>query len=380
MSDFLRKYSLRLIAAILGIINLFACSKSEVEETYNITPRSVEKTGEQQTFEVAVNSNGPWVLEASEGWIKVSPNTGNGHMNISVTLTENTSQKERYGKITLMSSDMISRSTVSITQSPVSNVDNIIIAHRGAYKEYGHPDNSVAALKKAVELNFYGSECDINITSDGQVIVLHGESFGGLSVLSNDYATLKNKAKLSNGETLPLLSDFIKVVMEGKGTKLFIDVKSMSETGGGDAQSIKAGNAATKIIKEMGAGSYVTFIIGRLAVFNGVAKSPDVKWPVAYMNHDITPQKFLSNTSGFTTWGNFDISEFGKNPSTSKFDAEYTDKRLKEWNDAGVELSFYNIDTEEQIKWYLPHSKNVKACSNYPSALLKRVKTSAASQ
>lgn len=257
---------------------------------------------------------------------------------------------------------------------PDPKIDNIIIAHRGACKEFNLPDNSLAALKRSIDLGLYASECDINITSDGKVIVIHGESFGGKPVLGNTYETLKNAGTLSNGEKLPLLEDFLKAVLNGKGTKLMLDIKSLSESAGGNAQSIKAGVAAAKLIKEMKAEKRVMFIIGRLDVFKGVIDEVGSAWDVAYMNHDLTPQKFLSNTGGKTNWGNFDISAFGKNPDTGKFDAAYCEEKYKLWTKAGVRLSFYTIDTDDQINWYLSHKDNVVACTNYPVKLLKAVK------
>ena len=50
-------------------------------------------------------------------------------------------------------------------------VDNKVVAHRGCYAETGFPQNSVAGLKKAVEMKLFASECDIHLTKDGKVVV-----------------------------------------------------------------------------------------------------------------------------------------------------------------------------------------------------------------
>ena len=39
--------------------------------------------------------------------------------------------------------------------------DNPVISHRGAWKETGHPQNSLASFKAAAELGCHGSECDV---------------------------------------------------------------------------------------------------------------------------------------------------------------------------------------------------------------------------
>lgn len=351
-----------------------SCKKEDTATFYEASPKKITSTDEGMTADLEIRSNSEWTLFSENSWITLSATSGSGSQKITVTIARNKSTEKREGRINVAGHSGSTVTTVFIEQAGMAKkVDNIIMAHRGAYKEYGHPDNSMAALKQAIELGVYGSECDINITSDGQVIVVHGETFGGLPILYEKYSTLQAKAKLKNGESLPLLEDFLKAVKEGYGTKLVIDVKSLSDEGGGNAQSIKAGVAAAKLIKRMGVQERVMFIVGRIAVFNGVIDEVGGEWPVAYMNAALTPEDFLKSTKGKTKWGNFDITGFGKNPETGKFDPKYTDDLLKKWNDAGVELSFYNIDTEDQIQWYLPHKENVKACSNYPLQLLQRV-------
>ena len=351
-----------------------SCKKEEEATFCKAYPKNINATDEGLTADIEITSNSEWTLFSENSWITLSATSGSGSQKITVTIAPNKSTDKRNGRINVAGRSGSTVTTVFIEQDGMTKkVDNIILAHRGAYKEYGHPDNSMAALKQAIELGVYGSECDINITADGQVIVVHGETFGGLPILYEKYSTLQSKAKLKNGESLPLLEDFLKAVKEGYGTKLVIDVKSLSDEGGGNAQSIKAGLAAAKLIKRMGVQERVMFIVGRIAVFRGVIDEVGGEWPVAYMNAALTPEEFLSSTGRKTMWGNFDITGFGKNPETGKFDPKYTDELLKKWNDAGIELSFYNIDTEDQINWYLPHKEDVKACSNYPLQLLKRV-------
>lgn len=67
------------------------------------------------------------------------------------------------------------------------------------------------------------------------------------------------------------------------------------------------------------------------------------------------------------------IAHRGK-PVLGKFDAAYCEEKYKLWTKAGVRLSFYTIDTDDQINWYLSHKDNVVACTNYPVKLLKAVK------
>ena len=49
-----------------------------------------------------------------------------------------------------------------------------VIAHRGYHAIDGSCRNSLEALKQAQKLGLYGSECDINMTKDGVIVVAHG--------------------------------------------------------------------------------------------------------------------------------------------------------------------------------------------------------------
>ena len=87
--------------------------------------------------------------------------------------------------------------------------DTKIIAHRGAWKEFNLPENSIAALQKAIELKAFGSEFDVRRTLDGKLVVNHDPTHFGDTIELKTYATL-NAKKLSNGEDLPLLQDYFK--------------------------------------------------------------------------------------------------------------------------------------------------------------------------
>ena len=49
-----------------------------------------------------------------------------------------------------------------------------IVAHRGFHKAEGAAKNSLNALIEAQKANFWGSECDINLSKDNELLVVHG--------------------------------------------------------------------------------------------------------------------------------------------------------------------------------------------------------------
>ena len=104
--------------------------------------------------------------------------------------------------------------------------DTKIIAHRGAWKEFNLPENSIAALQKAIEIKSFGSEFDVRRTLDGKLVVNHDPTHFGDTIELKTYAAL-NQKKLINGEDLPLLQDyFIKGTASKHQTLLICEIKA----------------------------------------------------------------------------------------------------------------------------------------------------------
>ena len=101
-----------------------------------------------------------------------------------------------------------------------------IIAHRGAWKEFNLPENSIASLDKAIELKCDGAEFDVRRTADGVLVVNHDPVYFGDTIQTNTYAYL-NRNKLSNGESLPTLEQyFLKGTQDTHKTLLICEIKA----------------------------------------------------------------------------------------------------------------------------------------------------------
>ena len=59
--------------------------------------------------------------------------------------------------------------------------NNKVIAHRGAWKNTGTPQNSIASLKAAIALGCAGSETDVHMTADSALVINHDPEWGGLT-------------------------------------------------------------------------------------------------------------------------------------------------------------------------------------------------------
>lgn len=107
----------------------------------------------------------------------------------------------------------------------MSFAKNIVVAHRGAWKKNNLPQNSIAALKEAIRLQCTGSEFDVRMTADDSLIINHDPEFNQLPVEKTNYADLV-VYKLSNGEKLPTLREYILAGLQNNTTtQLVCEIK-----------------------------------------------------------------------------------------------------------------------------------------------------------
>ena len=161
-----------------------------------------------------------------------------------------------------------------------------VIAHRGFWKTEGSAQNSITALEKAAEAKVYGSEFDVQITSDGKLIVNHDSKFQGFVIAETPFSKLK-KIKLQNGEKLPTLKQYLK-----KGKKL--DIQLILEIKSNASKEVENQMTAdiVKMVKKMGLEKQVEYIAFSLNVCEQLAKlTPESE--IAYLNGDVTPAELI---------------------------------------------------------------------------------------
>ena len=104
-----------------------------------------------------------------------------------------------------------------------------IVAHRGFWncEEAGFARNSLAALKCAQEAGFWGSEFDVNMTSDGVLLVFHDGNVEGRKIEKHPYEDFKY-FRLENGEPIPTLDQYLEQGKKYPETKLVYELKKHS--------------------------------------------------------------------------------------------------------------------------------------------------------
>lgn len=119
--------------------------------------------------------------------------------------------------------------TLSLSQSVFAQKQCGIVAHRGFWncEEAGYAKNSVAALRCAQEQGFWGSEFDVNMTSDGVLIVYHDSDVEGKKIEKHPYSEFA-EFRIANGEVIPTIDMYLEQGKKYPETMLVYELKPHS--------------------------------------------------------------------------------------------------------------------------------------------------------
>ena len=169
-------------------------------------------------------------------------------------------------------------------------IHNKVIAHRGAWKNTGAPENSIAALNHAIAIGCEGSEFDVHMSADSLPLINHDASIQGVSIAKTDAVELL-KIKLANGEPLPTLENYLKSGMAQNKMKLILEIKP-SELG--KESSIALTRKVVALVETLRAQAWVDYISFDYDACIEVMKvAPYAK--VAYLRGDKTPAELAAD-------------------------------------------------------------------------------------
>lgn len=144
----------------------------------------------------------------------------------------------------------------SLSQNTSTFLQNRVLAHRGAWKAKGLPQNSLASLQQAIQLGCEGSEFDIRMTRDEVLVINHDEEYQGMDIEKTNFKDLLKKP-LKNGEPLPTLEAYLKTGIKQKKTRLIAEIKASPA---GKARSLKMTEKVVKMVKKLKAQDWVVYI------------------------------------------------------------------------------------------------------------------------
>src|SRR5690606_24193198 len=230
---------------------------------------------------------------------------------------------------------------------------NGVVAHRcGIYNDPALPENSIAALNKAMELEVYAAEIDVHLTADNIPIVFHDHEYDGLNVETSTYEQLK-RIKLSNGEHIPTLDEFIKETLKDSRIKLWLDFKRSKIS---KARNVLLAKYAADVIKKNHAQHRMEVITPSFdAVVMMKLLEPSVK--LYYIGTDKTPETLsLLGIEGVNiAYGRYNKGEYS----------------IQEAHKYGLLIGSYVVDDPEEMRNQL--RKGVQFITTNKPALLQEV-------
>ncbi len=209
-----------------------------------------------------------------------------------------------------------------------------IIAHRGAWKKAGLPQNSIASLRHALEIGCDGSECDVWLTSDDIVVVNHDPNFYGVKIETASYRQLLEKQH-PNGERIPTLEEYVDAMNHFPKARLLIEIKPSQVA---LQRSLESAKSAVEKVKEIGVGDCVDYISFESAVLHEIL-TLDASARVAYLGGDKSPKQLQDD--GF--WGaDYHHWALRAHPNW-----------LKEFHACGLTLNSWTVNSAQTMRWLL---------------------------
>ena len=220
-----------------------------------------------------------------------------------------------------------------------------VIAHRGFHATDGSCRNSIEALKQAQKLGLYGSECDLNMTKDGIIVVAHGglhpdkiyrkgEDITRLTIQKSTYEEL-TAIPLENGETIPTFEQYLKQLKKSKKTKLIIEIKDHA-TPEKETEIVKK---TVDMVAQFGLNDMVEYIAFRPWVCFELKRLAPEGTPIAYLNGDYDPTY---------------VKGMGISGIDYKYDVlKKKPKWIKSCQKRGLKVNVWTVNAEDKLRWVI---------------------------
>lgn len=192
------KYSIA--AALAAFMGFAGCSQEEIEESRAILPESEELTlpAEAADHTITIYADGTWVADVTEDWLSINPNSGQGTVEVTLSVEENATDAPREAEIKIQGASTIPVVTIKVKQKMdrFRAVEAISVTKAIALKE--------GSLAKLAECQVVATTTDGFIVSDGTSNIFVE---GSASVKAGDRLTLTGDIVAFNGITAIELED-----------------------------------------------------------------------------------------------------------------------------------------------------------------------------
>ena len=234
-----------------------------------------------------------------------------------------------------MTKKLILAAAMLLTGSAAVAAQPKVISHRGYWTAPNSAQNSLASFTKADSVGVFGSEIDVWLTADDKLIVNHDRVYKGTDI-NMEKSTLKEITSivLPNGENIPTLDAYLRLVATKPNTRLILEMKSLSDLKREDL-------AAEKIIKALrkynllDRTDIIAFSINACLAFKKLM--PDGR--IFYLNGDLAPRSIKK--LGLTGI-DYSMSVLRKNP-----------KWVEQAHKEGLEVNVWTVETEEDMRYFI---------------------------
>ena len=214
-----------------------------------------------------------------------------------------------------------------------------IIANGGYHKHASSGvKNSMSAFKAAQKLKVYGSECDVNLTKDGEVVIANSGVHPHRKANPKADVQRSTLEKLlgipyANGEYISTLEEFLKRAAKKPATKLILELKNQA-TPQRESELVEG---VLSIVEKMGMQNNVEYIAFHPWTCFELAKKASEGSKISYLN------------------GNYDptyIKGMGCTGIDYKFSVLKKKKNwIKQAHKLGLTVNVWTVNKEEDIRW-----------------------------
>ena len=234
-----------------------------------------------------------------------------------------------------MTKKLILAATMLLTGSAAVAAQPKVISHRGYWTAPNSAQNSLASFTKADSIGVFGSEMDVWLTADDKLIVNHDRVYKGTDI-DMEKSTLKEITSivLPNGENIPTLDAYLRLVASKPNTRLVLEMKSLSDLKREDLSAEKIVKALRKY-DLLDRTDIIAFSINACLAFKKLL--PDGR--IFYLNGDLAPKSIKK--LGLTGI-DYSMGVLRKHP-------EWVKQAHKE----GLEVNVWTVDKEEDMRYFI---------------------------
>ncbi|MBR5843617.1 MAG: glycerophosphodiester phosphodiesterase [Bacteroidaceae bacterium] len=236
----------------------------------------------------------------------------------------------------------------------IHNQTTQVIAHRGYWNKNGSAQNSIASLQYAQEIGIYGSEFDVHMTADKELIVFHELHIDTIQdVRQAPYESIQNHL-LTNGEHIPLLSEYLDYGAANTNIKLILEIKSHLTP----KLETEMVSKILAMVDERSLHDRVEYIAFSLHICRELVRlNPTAS--VAYLSGDISPTQALEYG---LTGIDYHYSKYTNNPGW-----------IKEAREKGVTVNVWTVNNENDILNMLNQGVDF-ITTDYPEVIQQLIK------